>query len=88
MRGSEDLEVAVDLSELVRVRTGEDGVTEEEGEDLRESALGEGEGGARVAWVRLNEEEAVLRAKPGRGDDEAALCEGVTGALTLPPPPP
>lgn len=40
--------------------------------------------------VRLKEEEAVLRAKLGSGDDEeeGALCRGVTGALMLPPTPP
>lgn len=42
-----------------------------------------------MVWVRLKEEEAVLRAKPGSSDDEGivALCKGVAGALRLPPPP-
>lgn len=37
--------------------------------------------------VFLNENEAVLRAKPGSEEDPVALCRGVDGALTLPPPP-
>lgn len=85
MRRSEDLEVVETLSEPFRVK----GVVTEEvlGEDLGEESE-PGAGGAWVVWVRLNEEEAVLRAKPGSGDDVVALCKGVTGALTLPPPPP
>lgn len=97
MRRPEDLEVAETLDEPVRVKGEEvpEGAMEEEvvfEEDLGEESepvWGEW-GGARVVWVRLKEEEAVLRAKPGSSDDEGALplCEGVTGALTLPPPPP
>lgn len=89
------------LREAVRVK-GEEvpgGAKEEEevvlGKDLVEESepvWGEwgGAGGARVVWVRLKEEEAVLRAKLGSGDDEGVvdLCKGVAGALTLPPPPP
>lgn len=45
-------------------------------------------GGTRAVWVRLKDEEAVLRAKLGSGDEEVALCKGVVGALMLPPPPP
>lgn len=101
LRRSEDLEVAETLNEPVRVK-GEEvpgGAMEGEvvvlGEDLGERsepvwAEWGGAGGARVVWVRLKEEEAVLRAKPGSGDDEGgvALCKGVAGALMLPPPPP
>lgn len=99
LRRSEDLEeeAAATLSEPVRAN-GEEalgGPAKEEvvvvvlGEDL----WAESEPGVAVrtreALVRLKEEEAVLRAKPGSGDDgDVALCKGVVGALTLHPPPP
>lgn len=60
------------------------------GEDLGEESepvWGEW-GGARVVWVRLKDEEAVLRAKLGSRNNEVPLCKGVVGALMLPPPPP
>lgn len=96
MRGTEDLEGA---ETSVRV-TGEEapgGATEEEvvlvifGEDFGEQSepvWGEW-GRARVVWDCLKEDEAVLRAKLGSGEDEGAvaLCNGVAGALTLSPPP-
>ena len=88
MRRSEDLEVEETLNEPVRVKGEEVVVVEDFGEPV--SGGWEGAGGARVVWVRLKEEEAVLRAKLGSADDEGVvtLCKGVTGALMLPPPPP
>lgn len=80
------------LSEPVRVKGEEVVVLGKDLVEESEPVWGErgGAGGARVVWVRLKEEEAVLRAKLGSGDDEGivALCKGVAGALTLPPPPP
>lgn len=81
------------LKEPVRVK-GEEvpgGAMEEVLGEESEPAWGEGGGvgGVRLVLVRLKEEEAVLRAKLGSGDDEeeGALCRGVAGALMLPPPP-
>lgn len=87
VRRSEGLEEAT-LREPVRVKAEE---VEVFGEDLgeeSEAAWGncEAAGGARVVLVRLKEEEAVLRAKPGSGEEVEVLCRGVAGALRLPPP--
>lgn len=92
MSRSEDLEAEETLNEPVRVKGEEEEVVVVLREDFGEPVSGgwEGAGGARVVWVRLKEEEAVLRAKLGSADDEGvvALCKGVAGALMLPPPPP
>lgn len=84
----EEVEVDVTLSEPARMKLG--GCMREEvvfGEDLGEDSVAMD--GARVVLVRLKEEEAVLRAKPGRSAEEVeVLCNGVAGALTLPPPSP
>lgn len=91
MSRSEDLEAEETLNEPVRVKGEEEEVVVVLREDFGEPVSGgwEGAGGARVVWVRLKEEEAVLRAKLGSADDEGvvALCKGVAGALMLPPPP-
>lgn len=91
MSRSEDLEAEETLNEPVRVKGEEEEEVVVLREDFGEPVSGgwEGAGGARVVWVRLKEEEAVLRAKLGSADDEGvvALCKGVAGALMLPPPP-